>query len=193
MRQVFLLLALLSPFTANAAFFQFNGNLANPNDTQLINFSMSEEKPVTLRTTSYFSSSEGFDTMFALFRNTGEFIDIYFDDVSDDILNLANRNYDTDVTLNLVGDFVLALLHNPNNPVGDLKDGFCSNVTSNGCERLTTFNDFDGRLRTSHWALEIDGADKAELGGYVAAPIPAAAWLFGSALMGLFGIKRKPA
>lgn len=194
MKQLLFIAILLSSFAVNAASFSFTGNLSDPDAVQLFRFSMAESSIVNMRTWSYSGgtnavgediSGGGFDTMLALFKGDSEsaayheLIDSYYDDINND-LALDVRNYDTLVAWELeAGDYILALTQNFNDPIGDLEDGFYGN--------LLNFNDFDGAVRSSFWALDITGNHVYDASPV---PVPAALWLFGSAFMGLLGLRK---
>ncbi len=209
MRQLFLMVALLSSFAANAANFSFTGNLANPNAVQLFNFSVSSPNDLVIRTWSYGGGTMadgtqigfgGFDPVLTLFSSTGEMIGERDDCSSSGPGNICNtrekdpntnKAYDSILTgLEFyldAGDYILALSQFENFAWGpELADGFT--------EGAVGFDDDDyNPTRSSSWALDITGADSAEMVAPAAVPVPAAVWLFGSALMGLFGVKRKSA
>jgi len=71
-----------------------------------------------------------------------------------------------------------------------------SNVTLNG-NALTQLNGgwlYDGVLAAGDYTIQMFGKSPNNIAGYllsVQTPIPAAVWLFGSALMGLTGISRR--
>jgi hypothetical protein len=194
MKQLLFIAILLSSFAVNAANFSFTGNLSDPDAVQLFRFSMAENSIVNMRTWSYSGgtnaagediSAGGFDTMLTLFKGDSEgvgyheFIDSYYDDI-DNGPALDARNYDTLVDWELeAGDYILALTQNFNDPIGDLEDGFYGN--------LLNFNDFDGAIRSSFWALDITGEHVYDASPV---PVPAALWLFGSAFMGLLGLRK---
>jgi hypothetical protein len=197
MKQLLFIAILLSSFAVNAARFSFTGNLSDPDAVQLFRFSMGENSIVNMRTWSYSGgtntagkviSAGGFDTQLALFKGNPdsdgyhEFIDSYYDDINNGPA-LDVRNYDSLVDWELeAGDYILALTQNFNDPIGDLEDGFYG--------KLLNFNDSDsnGVVRSSFWALDITGEDLYDASPV---PVPAALWLFGSAFMGLFGMRKK--
>lgn len=209
MRQLFLLVALFSSFAANAANFSFIGNLTDPNAVQLFNFSVSSPSNLVIRTWSYGGGTMangadidfgGFDPVLTLFSSAGEYLGERDDCSSSSHGNICNtrqkdpntnRAYDAvlrGLEFDLdAGNYILALTQFENFAFGpDLIDGFT--------EGAVGFDDDDyNPTRTSRWALDINGVDSASLVGASPVPVPAAVWLFGSALMGLFGVKRKSA
>ena len=108
-----------------------------------------------------------------------EFIYSHYDDINNGPA-LDVRNYDTLVDWELeAGDYLLALTQNFNDAIGDLEDGFYGN--------LLNFNDFDGAERSNFWALDVTGEHVYDAS---TVPVPAALWLFGSAFMGLLGLRK---
>jgi hypothetical protein len=187
MKKILFSMLLLSSVTVNAASLSFAGNLANDDDVQLFNFSISSPSDVTLRTWSYAGginangeiiSSGGFDPILALFDGTGLLID-QNDDGSGVPTDPSTGNpYDTLLTTSLAsGDYTVSVMQYDNFANGPtLADGFGGTGAVN----------FDGR--TSFWAVDIDGVDDASVSSV---PVPAAVWLFGTGLLGLIGMRKK--
>ncbi len=183
-------LAILASFTVNAApvDFSFTGNLADVSDHQLFDFTVSTTSDVTLRTLSYGGgtnadgvaiSNGGFDPILTLFDSSGAFV-THNDDgdahVSAD--PATGATYDAFIKTTLSpGDYTAALTMYSNFAAGSkLADGF----------QFTGQVPSDFGNRTSFWAVDIIGVDKATV-----VPIPAAVWLFGTGLMGLLGMRAK--
>jgi hypothetical protein len=180
MKKIIFIVFWFSTFSAQATLndFSFTGNLTNDDDVQLFNFSVSSPRIVTLRTWSFDGgtnaggtdiSAGGFDPVIALFDNSGNLI-VQVDD-SD-----SGETFDSLLTQNVdVGEYTVSLMQYANFAFGPtLAEGFQGSETIN-------FNGY-----TSFWALDIKGVDNAST-----VPIPNAAWLFVSGLLGLFTVKKR--
>ncbi len=182
MRSVFFTILLLSSVTANAALFSFSGNLENRDDVQLFNFTTDSFSNVTLQTFSY--AEGGFDPALALYNNSGDLIALNDDAFDDGFLVPADPvsgfQYDSLLMANLdAGEYTVALMPFPIFPENTLADGF----------QVFDAQDLNGR--SDFWALDIDGVSVATEASVVSAvPIPAAVWLFGTGLIGLFGMMK---
>jgi hypothetical protein len=186
MKQLLFIAILLSSFGVNAASFSFTGNLENDDAYQWFNFSVSEGSWVTLRTWSSeggknaagdLIDSGGFDPVLVLFENDGIWMDM-----NDDI-DGQNGVYDSLLTWYLeAGNYIVALAQSGHDlaDMPQLAEAFLG-VYGSG---ETNFNSLSSR-----WALDIEG-DYVTTGASPI-PVPAAVWLFGSALMGLLGLSKK--
>lgn len=203
MKQLLFIAALLGSFAANAASFSFTGNLASDSDHQLFTFTVSQETDIAIRTLGFAGgtnsagqtiSAGGFDPMIALFAMDGTFIatnddctsdpandcDDFLVDYDEDWGDFAMFDSLLDWELD-AGTYIVALA---------LYGQDLQQMPSLGDIIWTGYNNFNGR--SSAWALDISGefvSDATTNPSQV--PVPAAVWLFGSALMGLTGIKRR--
>lgn len=143
-----------------AADFSFTGNLADDEDVQRFNFSVSAASEVTLRSWSYAGgtnsegnviSAGGFDTILAVFDSTGALIN-QNDDGGSNVPPgpVTGRNFDTFLKVSLVpGDYIVTVMQYANHAIGpNISDGFRGSET-------TGFVDVAGSTRTSFWAFDI--------------------------------------
>jgi hypothetical protein len=132
--------------------YSFSGNFDDPNEVQLINFSVTgapTQVTITgLGNTGGFLQNgvylppDGFDTIFTLFAGDGTYID-----EDDD----GGPNFDSMIDLLLnPGNYILAVSAFDNGSIADLADGF------------DLEGDFFGA--GTHWGLDMNGATFAALG-----------------------------
>jgi hypothetical protein len=187
-----LLLAAVLAALSNGAYansYSFVGVFDNPNDVVLFHFSLASSTSVTLNTVSYSGGSllnppiawpdGGFDPVLTLYDGSGTQL------ATNDDIDTGSFLFDSSIASPLaVGSYTLALTAYRNFPVGTLADGFDGGG-----------NSFGGR--TSTYAVNLglgDGPGNVWTSTeYIPAPIPlpAAAWLLGSALLGLLGLSRR--
>ena len=170
---------------AQAASISFTGNLSDPNQVQLFNFSVSAPATVTLRTWSYAGGTNaqgtliaagGFDPLLALFSSSGTLINDNDDGVGVAIDPLTGGAFDSLISTTLLpGTYTASIMASPNFAVGP--------NFSNGFENNGSFTDFTGASRDSRWALDLINVDSAEQ-ITSAAPEPAS-WLL---MLGGFGL-----
>lgn len=174
----------LCSFAANAANFSFTGNLAGDDDYQLFNFTLGSASNVTLHTTSY--GNGGFDPVLLLFDGVADpdtglhALITYNDDEDGSDVSL----WDSIIAESLeAGFYIIALAQSGHDEAlfPFLEDAFSGQYGSGE-------HNFNGLLST--WSLNIEGVDAASIGASPV-PVPAAVWLFGSALMSLFGLRKK--
>lgn len=163
---VALIFASTSAFAAN---FSFTGNLANDDEVQFFNFTVSSQSTVTLRTWSYAGGtnaagnligSGGFDPILALFNSSGTLIG-QNDDDQDGVVPAdptTSARFDTYLQTSLAaGSYTVAVSQFANFAIGPtLADGFSGSNTTN-------FRDATGALRTSAWAFDVLNVDQATL------------------------------
>ena len=194
--------------TASAASFSFTGTFSADDDVQLFNFTAGGASTVTMRTYSYAGgvqadgnvvSAGGFDPILALFDNAGNFIgqndDGAIGTVSTDPNTIEAWDTYLDVAL-VAGNYTVAIMQYDNFALGPtLSDGFlqtgnpfftgtlgnCSNGQFCDVSGVNPYNN-----RTNEWAFDVLNVATASV-----VPIPAAAWLFGSGLIGLIGVARR--
>jgi hypothetical protein len=187
MKHLLFIAILLSSFAANAANFSFTGNLNHDDDFRTFNFTVASTSNVTIRTWSNAGGtnsdgvlipSGGFDPLLVLFDSSGTWI------TSNDDIDGFNGMYDSLLNWDLdAGNYIVALAQ------------FGTDLTQspNLAEIVwsTYYEDFDGL--TSFYALDINNVSSASaLNNNVSSvPVPAAVWLFGSAFMGLLGMRKK--
>lgn len=175
---------------AAAADYSFTGNLGNPNDVALFNFTVGSTSNVTLRTYSYAGGTNaagqvfgngGFDPILALFDSTGLRINQNDDggaDVAADPIN--GRRYDTFLSSLLApGSYTVSVMAYSNFSAGpNLSDGFQGG------------GNFQGR--SSFYAFDVLGADQATGPGAVPEPSTWALLILGFGAVGA-GMRRRTA
>lgn len=185
MKHLILIALLFSSFAVNAASYSYIGNLESDDDFAIFNFNLASDSNVNIRTWSYAGGTNavgddivagGFDPLVIVFDSTGTWIDM-----NDDI-DGYNGVYDSELNLYdlVAGDYILALAqfgHDYLTQMPRLEDMIWD----------TYSEDFDGF--TSAYAVDINVSPIDTNPSEV--PLPAAVWLFGSAFMGLFGLKKK--
>ena len=200
--------------SVHAANFSYTGAFSTDDEVQLFDFTLTSASTVTIRTFGYGGgvqsdgnvvSAGGFDPMITIFDSSG----IYggnLDGPSPPVLVDPATGLALDALFASSfdpGSYTLALTQYGNFALGPtLADGFAFE----GVTDFTTFFELpescsngqfcsympDGENpvipvnRTNAWALDIVNVASA---GVV--PVPAAAWLFGSGLLGLVGIARR--
>jgi hypothetical protein len=182
MKHLLFIAILLSSFAANAANFSFTGNLDHDNDFRTFNFTVDSTSDVTIRTWSNAGGtnsdgvlipSGGFDPLLVLFDSTGTWI-TWNDDIDG-----FNGLYDSLISWELdAGNYIVAL--------AQFGTDLTQSPTLAEIVWSTDSEDFDGL--TSFYALDIN---VTPLQAPSAVPVPAAVWLFGSAFMGLLGMRKK--
>jgi hypothetical protein len=170
--------------TANASPLYFEGNLTNYNDIVTINFSLiNDAHNLTLWTDSY-EHGANFDPLITLWnRTTGEWIDANDDN---DTLAPSQTEWDSGMFFAsfAAGDYFLTLTRSPYYAQGlNISEGFAL-LFSTPSDEATSFSN-----EGTYWRVNLDGVDAANIS---AVPAPAAVWLIGSGLLGLWGFNRKP-
>ena len=195
-----------------AANLSFTGLLSADDDVQLFNFTSDGASLVTLRTYSYAGgvqadgnvvSAGGFDPILALFDSAGNYINQNDDDETDAVAFDPNTGQAWDALFSEVlaaGDYTVAIMQFDNFANGPtLSDGFSQQgnpffTATFGCSNgqfcdISEFDPFNNR--TNEWAFDILSVVEGDIVPAPApVPVPAAAWLFGSGLLGLIGISR---
>ena len=202
------ILALALCASAQAANFSFTGNFVYDDDVQTFGFSVGAPSDVTFRTYSYAGgtmadgtiiSAGGFDPILALFDSAGNFIGQNDDGSSSQVPAdpTTGSYYDTylEVSDLGVGSYTVAVMQYDNFANGpNLSDGFQRDGQQNftldyAAGGTGYFWDVNADQRTSDWAFDI--LNVAEATQIPQVPVPAAAWLLGSGLLGLMSIRRK--
>ncbi len=176
MKHLLFIAILLSSFGVNAANFSFTGNLDHDDDFRTFSFTVDSTSDVTIRTSSY--AAGGFDPLLVLFDSTGTWISMNDDISTDDGL------YDSLITWNLdAGNYIVAL--------AQFGTDLTQSPTLKEIVWSTFYEGFDDL--TSFYALDINNVSSASIlnNNVSSVPVPAAVWLFGSALMGLLGMRKK--
>ena len=162
-------------------------------------------------------SAGGFDPILALYDSMGLRIATNDDDESgldpdtglilDEALFVVAKDpvtgyfWDTYLKSALLaaGNYTVAVMQYDNRPVGSTlaegfkyDDPFFTSTVLRGCTdtQFTQFCDSSGDHRTNEWAFDILNVESA---APVVVPVPAAAWLLGSGLIGLIGFARRKA
>jgi hypothetical protein len=193
-KQVISLIMLAAASGASAATTSFLGHFGSDNDVLLTAFDVEAESEVRFEAFAYAGGTMadgtivtdgGFDNQLHLFDASMNHIQSN-DDGSARVSSSSGQSWDAMFSTILgAGSYIVALTQYNNNWTGTGWSGVAS--------YLQGFRDDGGNQRTSAYAFEISGLDisnvESELVNEV--PVPAAVWLFGSALLGLAGIKRK--
>jgi len=189
--------------SAYAATFSFAGDFITPNDVNLFDFTLANSSTVQLKSFAYAGGTDaagatiqrgGFDTMFFLYNGAGSQI-AWNDDGGSINYQYVNRDIDGrwgDAYLQAIlspGSYTLALVNFSNYPnqfyyLGSLAAGF-----QNSGRPFDAYSP----VRTSRWAIDLANVDSVSVtapGSVSSVPVPAAAWLFGSGLVGLAGFAK---
>lgn len=176
MKQLLFIAILLSSFAVNAASLSYTGNLDHDDDFRRFDFTVDSTSNVSIRTWSHAGginaagdviSDGGFDPLIVLFDNAGTWIGM-----NDDV-DGQNGMYDSLLTWELTGGNYIVALAQFGHDLSQMPD-------LDDIQWLSGEVNFDGR--TSSYALDINVSP---------VPVPAAVWLFGSALMSLLGMRKK--
>lgn len=188
-----LLFALCLANTSFAASFSFSGNITHHNDVVRIGFNLAQDgSNVKLWTDSY-NSGANFDPITALWNaTTGELID---ENDDNEFISLDQTRFDSGFSLPTLsaGSYLFTVATYNNYPSGsNLADGF----DFDGLAPILIGNweqpDNENNLRGPFWRVNLEGVDSAtHLTNTNVVPVPAAVWLFGSAITGLLGLRRK--
>ncbi len=162
----FAILGVIFSSNVNAGTVTYTGSFTNSNDMQLFDMAF----PTGSIGGSIAAATVGFDPILSLFDSTGTTLLAQDDDSGPGLDSLIAGNLP-------IGSYILALTRYSffPNSINDTRAGFAS-------EGL-------------NWSVTFTGPDDAIIavrgGNPSAVPVPAAAWLFGSAVLGLFGLRRK--
>ncbi|MFA7061932.1 MAG: VPLPA-CTERM sorting domain-containing protein [Pedobacter sp.] len=161
-------------------------------DINIIGWAFSVNQSFDIKGLGYFANNgiltESHDV--ALYRSSGELVASTTVNTNDELLGAAQWRFHNIPTTNLsVGNYVIAATvgadlytYNPSNTI------WHSNIAYTG----DVFDSTNQALPKTWASLESAGVDTGSFGpNFVATPIPAAAWLLGSGLLGLAGFRRK--
>jgi len=173
--------------TANASQFHFDGNITYHNDVVMINFSLANDATDVRLWTDSNQNEVNFDPVIALWdQASGELIDQNDDqaDVGD-----GQTPYDSGLSLqNLsAGNYLLTIAMWDNFPWSN--DNIADGFRYDGIEPIPVASwdeVYNGGDVGPYWSVNIDGVDTAS-----PVPVPAAIWLFGSAIAGFVGVSRR--
>jgi hypothetical protein len=175
--------------TVNAALFHFDGNIANHNDVVTVSFSLANDATNVRLWTDSFHSGANFDPITALWNETtGQLISENDDDPS---IAPGQTSYDSGFSLPslLAGNYFFTVATYNNFASGtNIANGF--NFDAQSPISLALWNQPSSNLNMgTFWSVNIDGVDAATT--VSAVPVPAAIWLFGSAIAGFVGASRR--
>ena len=165
--------AFASPAFANSSF-TITGNLSNPNEMVLFDMAFptgSTAGSIYATDVGYFAVT-GIDPLLTLFAANGTSILAQDDDSGDGLDAVISGDLP-------IGSYILALTAYNFFP-SDINDA--SGITNGG---YTLFNSLN-------WSVTFTGPENAIISQRATTvPVPAAVWLFGTALAGFVGFKRK--
>jgi hypothetical protein len=172
---------------ANAATFTFDGNIANHNDVIQIGFTLDNDTTNVRVWTDSFMGSTNFDPITALWDATDGSLIFQNDDNSS--IALGQTSYDSgfDLPSLSAGKYLFTVATYSNFAVGStISEGFSYDdetpiALSDWCQPA---NQCD---MGTYWRVHLDGVDTA----VNPVPLPAALWLFGFGLLGMFGITHR--
>jgi hypothetical protein len=182
MKQLLFLTVLLSPFAVNAA--NVTDALVQDNDYKLFNFVVDSTSNAVVRTLSYSGGANaevkidlpgGFDQELVIFDNEGTWLDIKKDEMDNDKEEFESYKAQKNLT---PGKYAATLPQNKHHLYQDL----FPMPSLAAVTWRTSDKDFYGRY--SALALNTNASP---------VPVPSAALLFGSGLLGLSGFKRRSA
>lgn len=185
---------------AHSASFTFNGNLTNHNDVIKIGFSVANDATnVKVWTDSFMATGPtqsgpgtNFDPITALWNaTTGALLG-----QNDDNANIApgQTYFDSGFSLATLaaGDYFFTMTTYPNFAAGtNIADGF--NLDGTAPILISNWDQpaNQGNLRGTFWQIHLEGVDSATPPPPSSVPLPAAVWMFGSALLSLGGFARR--
>ncbi len=168
-----LALAFAASSAANAASLTFTGNLTNQGDVDTYNFTVTSTSNVSIWTDS-FNSGANFDPNLRIFNSAGALI--AFNDDNSGVAS-GQTYWDSGIVSTLAADTYTVAI------------SVCCNLYSNSNINAVGAN--TPLTRGSFYRININGNSVAAATSAV--PVPAAAWLFGTGLVGLAGLRRKVA
>jgi hypothetical protein len=180
MKQLLFLAVLICPFALNAA--SVTGALAQTKDYKLFNFVVDSTSNAVVRTLSYSGGENaevkidlpgGFDPELVIFDNEGTWLDIKKDNFDSE--NEKFKSYKAQKDLS-VGKYAAALPQN--------KHGLYQDLFPMPSLNTVTYHTSDKDSYGSYSALALNTNASP-------VPVPPAALLFGSGLLGLSGFKRR--
>ena len=181
---------------ANANSFTFSGNIANHNDIVRVDFSLAADATnVRVWTDSFLATGStqtgpgtNFDPITALWNtDTGALIGENDDNAS---IGAGQTYYDSGFSLAalVAGNYFFTMATYANFANGaNISNGFAYDA-----QAPIAIADFNqpanaGNLRGTFWRINLDGVDTATPPDISPVPLPAAAWLFGTAIAGFAG------
>ena len=193
------ILAVASGATAAAATFSFSGTFARDNEVQLFSFNIAAASAVILQTYGYgggtngngqLISSGGFESVLGIYdasgiAASGPIQPGPFTGCTTD--NLFCLDAFGQVSLG-PGSYIVSLTQSPNDPLGNLSDGFFYVDAVPDPNFNNGFVGVFGRQRNGNWALDISGVDSAAQTGV---PEPASALLAAAGLAAAAMASRK--
>ncbi len=172
-------LAFAASSAANAANFTFTGNLVNTNDVVTISFSLATAATNVRVWTDSFNNGANFDPIVAVY-NASTGVKLAENDDNSSVAP-GQTVFDSGIVFSSLaaGNYFFSMAVFPNFSNGNnFADGF--RFDNNPATPIQT---------GTFYRLNLSGVDSAVVG----TPIPAAAWLFGTGLVGLAGLRRKVA
>ncbi len=170
-------------FTANAASFHFEGNIANHNDVVTVNFTLANAATNVRLWTDSFQNGLNFDPITALWnKTTGELIE---ENDDDDSIDPSQTEFDSGFILDelAAGEYFFTIATYNNFAFGsNIADGFDFDGQTPIAIALWD-QPHNGTGKGTYWSARLEGVDSA---GVNNVPVPAAVWLFASGLLGLF-------
>jgi hypothetical protein len=197
------MLAVASGGVATAGVFSFGGTFAKDNDVQLFSFGLTAASTVTLQTFGYGGgtngngqniSAGGFESVLGVFDAAGTAVSgpiqpgPFAGCTADNLFCL-----DAFGQLSLgPGMYIVSLTQSPNDPLGNLSDGFFYVDAVPDPNFNNGFVGTFGRQRNGNWALDIAGVDSASQ--QTGVPEPGSALLAAAALaVAIIGSRKRHA
>jgi len=193
------MLAVSSNASAIVADYDFSGTFANDNDIVLLDFSVDSESSITIFSSSWVTSADGygFDPILAIWDSAGNLVNQQDDghNIGTTLSNgvsYSHGNWDSYFNVLLAaGDYTASIAQYNNFAAGsNLADGFIHDANPNftaGFGPADQFNGVDGTVRTGYWEFHIlDVATASQQN----VPEPGIAVLLGLGLIGM-GFRRR--
>lgn len=172
--------------TASAALSHYEGNIANHNDVVTVSFTLANDASNVRLWTDSYKNGLNFDPLLTLWnQSTGAWIR-----ENDDNSSVASGQalYDSGLILpNLVaGNYFFTITTSPNYanywPSHNITGGFAFDAETP--IPLASWGQPDnGASMGTYWSINLESI--------TAIPVPAAIWLFGSAIVGFAGVSRR--
>lgn len=172
--------------TANAALSHYEGNIVNHNDVVTVNFTLANDASNVKLWTDSYKDGLNFDPILTLWKQSkGDWIGENDDNSS---VAAGQALYDSGLVLPslVAGNYFFTVTTSPNYSnywlSHNITDGFAFDAEA-PIPLASWDQPYNGTNMGTYWSVNIENVN--------AVPVPAAMWLFGSAIAGFVGVSRR--